>query len=107
VNAKPVIRRKRAGRDIEDAIDYYADAGGGKAARGFVDALHDAIRHIARHPASGSPRYAHELNLADLRGWALKRYPYVVFYIEREDHVDVWRVLHAQRDIPASMREDP
>lgn len=23
------------------------------------------------------------------------------FYVEREDHVDVWRVLHGQRDIPA------
>jgi toxin ParE1/3/4 len=28
-----------------------------------------------------------------------------VFYIERDDHIDVWRVLHAQRDIPALMRE--
>jgi toxin ParE1/3/4 len=27
-----------------------------------------------------------------------------VFYVEREDHIDVWRVVHAQRDIPAWMR---
>jgi toxin ParE1/3/4 len=25
--------------------------------------------------------------------------------VERSDHVDVWRVLHAERDIPAWMRE--
>jgi toxin ParE1/3/4 len=31
--------------------------------------------------------------------------PYLIFYIDRDDHVDVWRVLHAQRDIPARLRE--
>jgi toxin ParE1/3/4 len=28
-----------------------------------------------------------------------------VFYREQPDHIDVWRVLHAQRDIPAWMQE--
>jgi toxin ParE1/3/4 len=28
-----------------------------------------------------------------------------VFYVERHDHIDVWRVLHGQRDIPAWMQE--
>jgi toxin ParE1/3/4 len=28
-----------------------------------------------------------------------------VFYVERPDHMDVWRVLHGQRDIPAWMQE--
>lgn len=32
----------------------------------------------------------------------IKDYPYVIFYIEREDCVDVWRVLHRQRDIYSS-----
>ena len=34
-----------------------------------------------------------------------KRYPHLVFYVERDDHIDVWRVLHSQRDLPAWMRE--
>ena len=54
---------------------------------------------------TGSPRDAHELGLPGLRSWALKRYPYLVFYVERTDHVDVWRVLHEDRDIPAWMRD--
>ena len=33
------------------------------------------------------------------------KYPHCVFYLERSDHIDVWRVLHGQRDIPASMQE--
>ena len=43
---------------------------------------------------------AHELNLPGLRAWPLTRYPCLVFEVERSDHVDVWRVLHGQRDIP-------
>jgi toxin ParE1/3/4 len=51
----------------------------------------------------GSPRYAYELNLPDLRSRPLTRYPHQVFSIEQEGHIDVWRVLHSQRDIPAWM----
>jgi toxin ParE1/3/4 len=28
-----------------------------------------------------------------------------VFYVERADHVDVWRVLNEQRDMAAAMRD--
>lgn len=30
---------------------------------------------------------------------------YPVFYVEREDEVDVWRILHAARDIPRWLSE--
>jgi len=30
-----------------------------------------------------------------------------VFYMERLDHIDVWRVLHMARDIPARWHEAP
>ena len=43
--------------------------------------------------------------LAGLRAWPLTRYPHLVFYVERPDHIDVWRVLNGQRDIPAWMQE--
>ena len=74
------------------------------AAMGFIDTLAQAYQHIGRHPATGSPRYAHELNLPGLRVWQLARYPHLVFYMERPDHIDVWRVLYGQRDIPAWMQ---
>jgi toxin ParE1/3/4 len=35
----------------------------------------------------------------------LKGYPYLTFYVERDDHVDVWRILRGSRDIPRLMRE--
>jgi toxin ParE1/3/4 len=66
-----------------------------------IDALEQAYEHIGRHPASGSGRFAHEVDIAGLLSWPLKRYPFVVFYYDRMDHVDVLRVLHGSSDIPA------
>ena len=105
MSVKPVVPRALASRDVDQAIDHYLDEGGERVGLGFIDALEKAYRHIARHPASGSPRYAQELDLPGLRVWPLKRYPHLVFYVERDDHIDVWRVLHSQRDLPAWMGE--
>ena len=105
MRVKPVLPRGLASRDVDDAIAYYLDEGAEQAALRFVDALERAYEHIGRQPASGSPRYARELNLPGLRCWPLARFPYLIFYIEREDHIDVWRVLHGRRDIPVWMRE--
>jgi toxin ParE1/3/4 len=101
MKAKPIIPRARASQDAEEAIEHYLDQEAVQAALGFIDALEEAYVHIGRHPATGSPRYAHELGLPGLRCWSLKRYPHIVFYIERDDHIDLWRVLHGARDIPA------
>lgn len=105
MKAKPVIPREQAHRDVEDAVAHYLAEDAESASLGFIDALEKAYSHIGRHPATGSPRYAHELNLPGLRSRPLTRYPYLVFFVERPDHVDVWRVLHGQRDIPAWMQE--
>lgn len=105
MKAKAVVPREQANRDVDEAIAYYLKEGGEPAALGFIDALEQAYGHLGRQPATGSPRYAHELNLPGLRVWPLTRYPQLVFYIEQQDHIDVWRVLHGQRDIAAWLRE--
>ena len=102
---KPVVPRAQADRDINAAVAYYLNEDSEQAALGFVDALEKAFAHLSRHPATGSPRYAHELSLPDLRFWPMSHYPYLIFYVERPDHIDVWRVLHGQRDVPAWMRD--
>ncbi|CAH0179353.1 type II toxin-antitoxin system RelE/ParE family toxin [Roseomonas sp. CECT 9278] len=102
---KPVILREAARQDIDQAIAYHAAEAGNSVALAFIDALERAFRRMARHPAAGSPRYADELRLDGLRAWPLRRHPYLVFYRAGADHLDVWRVLHAQRDIPAWMQD--
>ncbi|MBB5575502.1 MULTISPECIES: type II toxin-antitoxin system RelE/ParE family toxin [Rhizobium] len=102
---KTIIPRELARGDVEAAVDYYASEAGTKVALGFIDALQAAYDLVARHPELGSLRYGYELGLPELRSIALKRYPYIVFYRDQENHVDVWRVLHDKRDIPQSMQE--
>ncbi|HEY2710196.1 MAG TPA: type II toxin-antitoxin system RelE/ParE family toxin [Caulobacteraceae bacterium] len=98
---KPVVLREQARRDVDEAANYYAREAGARVALRFVDAVEQAFRAITTHPAAGSPRYAHELGFPGLRSRMAPRFPYLIFYLEREDYVDVWRVLHAHRDIPA------
>lgn len=106
MKSKSVIPRALAERDINEALNFYLAEANGKVALGFIDALERAYRLIGERPDAGSNRYAHELDLPGLRGWPLRGYPYVVFYVAREDHIDVWRVLHATRHIPAWMAGD-
>lgn len=32
---------------------------------------------------------------------SLQRLPYAIFYIVDDDRINIWRILHAKRDIPA------
>ena len=105
MKSKPVIPRGQVRRDVDEALTFYLNEGAASAALGMIDALEKAYAHIARHPATGSPHNAHELNLPHLRVCSLKRYPYLVFYMEQPDHIDVWRLLHEHRDIPMSLQE--
>jgi toxin ParE1/3/4 len=101
VKSKALVQRALALGDVDLAITHYLEQDTEAAALGFVDALERAYAHISKHPATGSPRYAHELSIPELRSWPLSKYPYLAFYVEQTDHIDVWRVLHMKRDIPA------
>jgi toxin ParE1/3/4 len=101
---KPVVPRELANRDIQAAIDHYLGEAAEDAALGFVTALEAAFSHISAHPSSGATRYAHELELEGVRSWPLRGYPFLLFYIERADHIDLWRVLHGHRDLPEQIR---
>ena len=105
MSGKPVVLRERAGRDIDEAIEHYLSEAGPAVALDFVDALEETCRRIGERPASGSPRHAHELDIPGLRFKSVGRCPYLVFYVERDADIDVWRVLHGVRDIPTWMRQ--
>ena len=104
MKSRPVVLRALAHADIEAAVDHYASEAGEAVALGFIEALEAAFAHIARHPDSGSPRYALELDLSGLRSWPLALYPYLVFYVVNPNAIDVWRVINARRDIPEWLR---
>ncbi len=105
MSGKPILLREVAQRDVRAAVDHYFREAGPDIALAFIDALRSTFQAVAVHPALGSPRYASELALPGLRSLAMKGFPHLVFYIDRDDHIDIWRVLHGRRDIPSRMRE--
>ncbi|MBX3482468.1 type II toxin-antitoxin system RelE/ParE family toxin [Phenylobacterium sp.] len=106
MTAKPINELRRAKQDIQDAVDHYLAGGATAAAHGFLDALLVVYEMISAHPASGSPSYAERFGgPPGLRGVPLQAFPYVVFYLEGPDRVDVVRVLHGRRDLPQLLQD--
>ena len=70
---KPLVRRKRADKDVEAAIRYFLK-GSPAVALGFVNALEQTYRQIQHCPAIGSTRYAHELNLPGFKIQAVQTF---------------------------------
>lgn len=102
---KPAIRSALAEADIQSALGFYV-AKAVHVAADFLDELERATRHIESSPATGSPRYAHKLNIPQLRFWPFTRFPYALFYIEHADHLDVIRCVHMSRDIPVCLQDE-
>ncbi len=95
--------RQLAADDIDTIVSRYRDDAGPEVAVDFVDQLEAAIEHLLSHPLTGSLRFAFELEIPDLRSWPLNRFPYLVFYVAGDEHIDIWRVLHARRDTPPAL----
>lgn len=103
---RAIVVRERAARDVERAIDWYRRNAGESTALRFVAAFEEALARMALHANAGSPRFAQELDLPGLRSMRIAGFPYVVFYADAAAHLDVWRVLHGARDLPALLQGD-
>ena len=101
---KPIVPRAVALQDVEDALTYLLQQQVNPAAVKLIDALEAAYTHISRYPATEATRYAHALDLPGLRAWPITGFPSLIFYVEQDAHIDVWRVLHMSRDIPEELQ---
>lgn len=94
---KRVIPRPQADRDIDAALSYYASENP-RLARELLREITRASDSIRKMPGMGSPRLSRELNVEGLRTYALSIFPYLLLYFERDDHIDLARVMHSHRD---------
>ncbi len=101
MNRKPIRLQSKAVDDVETALSYLLQESAEKAALGLISALQKTYTHIQSHPSTGSTRIAHELDLPGLRTWPVHGFPYLVFYVEQDQHIEIWRVLPTHRDIPS------
>lgn len=101
--AKRVTLTAQAAQEIRQTTAWYKTEGGAILARRWAAAVEDALRHMCSSPKTGSTRFAVALKLDRLCFWPVEGFPYLVFYIEHRNHIDVRRVLHTKREVPASM----
>ena len=103
--AARITLRQLAVSDADAAFDYYVEEAPPGVAASFVELLERAFEHLSEHPLTGSLRFAFELDIPELRSWPVAGFPYLIFYVGDDSHVDVWRILHARRDIPVFLEE--
>ncbi len=105
MTARPVQFRDLATADLEFAVDFYLREAGNDIALRFVDAVERTSQRAGNNPQLGSLRFAYELGLPGLQVLAIGRHPFLMFYVERDELVDVWRLLHASRDLPTRFHD--
>lgn len=103
---KSCVLRQAAEHDIDKGFTHYLDQANPEVATAFIEAVDVALNHITNFPCTGSPRYGELFDTPGLRSWLLTRFPFIVLYVERDDHLDVLRLLHQNTDIPAHLQSD-
>jgi len=98
---KPAILRPQSQRDRQVEVRYYRKEAGSKLAVRLVAATNAALDQIELEPGIGSPVLGKVLDIPDLRTWRVTKFPLLWFYFERDDHLDVVRLLGERQDIAA------
>lgn len=85
------------------AIYRYIRQDDEEVARRFLESAYDSFEFLAENPMIGRarPEFAH----AGLRSWRVQGFrSYLIFYRMGNDRLQIWRVLHGSRDLPAMMK---
>ena len=98
--------RPRASIDLDEQSDYIAQNNLDAALR-FFDSARQSFSQLARTPGIGSPYEVSNPRLQGLRKWPVRGFEkYLIFYLVRDDRLEVVRIIHAARDIPAILAEE-
>ena len=101
---KPVRMTPRADSDIDACFAWIAKDNPAAATR-FLDAIELTCDAVSRMPGIGSPRYEEIPLVHGVRMLPIKDFEnYLLFYLEREDCIDVISVLHGACDIPEALQ---
>lgn len=104
---KPARLRRTAKQDLSDAALYYAEQGGLALGEDWLLEATSALSRTEAMPGLESPRVAQMCGVEGLRAWAVKRFALRWFYFERDDHLDVVRLLGERQDIKAILTTLP
>jgi toxin ParE1/3/4 len=90
---KPVVLAPAAQAELEGATEWYEVRAGGIGLK-FVLCVDEALQEIGESPAS-FPKWEQDDRV---RRFVLQRFPYVIFYRETPEAVEVIAVAHGARE---------
>ena len=96
---KPARLRPQAKHDRQAEVRYYRNQAGTPVAETFVLATEHALDLLERNPGMGSSLLGALLGIPTLRTWRVTGFPLLWLYVEREDHLDVIRLLGEKQDV--------
>ncbi len=100
---KLVRVRPEADWDVDHAVAYRVESEALAAAQQLFLEREAAFAGLGQPPKVGSPRYGRVL--PGLRFWIWRLHPYLICPVKRLRFIDVLRVLHLARDLPAALRQ--
>jgi toxin ParE1/3/4 len=79
-------------------VHCYRKEAGAAVADKLVKAMAKALQDLERNPSIGSPALGKLLGIDELRTWRLQGFPLTFWYLEREDHIEVIRLVGQRQD---------
>ncbi|MBI5363670.1 MAG: type II toxin-antitoxin system RelE/ParE family toxin [Planctomycetes bacterium] len=99
--ASRAIWSSEAVEDLTEAY-FFLGADSPAAADRLVDAIEAAIRFLLDNPRAGAPRSFRAPRARGVRSWAPRRFPnHLIFYRPTDKGLEILRILHGARDLPA------
>ena len=96
---KRIVFRPKASQDLDEHFAFIAETDLEAALR-FFDCARLTIAQLARMPGIGSLYSVKNSRLQGLRKWAVKDFrKHLIFYFDRDDALEVVRILYAMQDI--------
>ena len=86
-----IIVRPEATREVQEAFDWYEEKSEGLGLE-FLRAADVCMAGIQRNPLASPVMYQ------EIRRALLRKFPYAIFYIVKEERIIVLACFHAKRD---------
>ncbi|MDF5706819.1 MAG: type II toxin-antitoxin system RelE/ParE family toxin [Nostoc sp. S4] len=103
---KGIVITPKASLDIDEHFAYIFQQNPDTALL-FFDFIRETFAQLARMPGIGSQYHQDNIRLQGLRKWAVKGFKkYLIFYFERDENIEIVRVLYARQDIERILEQE-
>ncbi|MDW3218998.1 MAG: type II toxin-antitoxin system RelE/ParE family toxin [Acidimicrobiales bacterium] len=102
----PVRLRPLAETDLIERTRYDRSEAGDDIGERFFESAVATLQTISAMPGAGSRRLGEWSDIPGLRSFRIEGFPCGWLYLERDDYVDVVRLLSYAQDLPAHFADE-